>query len=88
MVLIRGGPNTHEIDSDQRSVPLTFTVSDTNVTAQVPTNANLLPSNYYMMFAVNGSGVPAQAPWFCAWWRDEGGSVSGASRCAGRQASS
>ena len=63
MVLIRPASNTHEIDSDQRSVPLTFTVSGTTVTAQVPTSANLLPPGYYMLFALNSSGVPAVAPW-------------------------
>lgn len=63
VVLIRPGSNTHEIDSDQRSVPLSFTVSGTRVTAQVPTNRNLLPPGYYMMFAVNTNGVPSVAPW-------------------------
>ncbi len=63
VVLIRPGSNTHEIDSDQRSIPLTFTVSGTTVTATLPSNANLLPPGYYMLFALNGSGVPAVAPW-------------------------
>jgi Galactose oxidase-like, Early set domain/Glyoxal oxidase N-terminus/Kelch motif len=63
VVLIRPGSNTHEIDTNQRSVPLTFTVSGTTVTAQVPASVNLAPPGYYMLFALNGSGVPAVAPW-------------------------
>ena len=63
VVLIRPGSNTHEIDSDQRSVPLTFTTSGTTITAQVPSSANVVPPGYYMLFAVNSSGVPAVAPW-------------------------
>jgi hypothetical protein len=63
VVLIAGGANTHEIDMGQRSVPLTFTVSETTVSAQVPATGSLLPPGYYMLFAVNRGGVPAVAPW-------------------------
>jgi hypothetical protein len=63
VVLIRPGSNTHEIDSDQRAVPLAFTVSGTTVTAQVPGSGNVAPPGYYMLFAVNSAGVPAIAPW-------------------------
>ena len=63
VVLIRPGANTHEIDSDQRAVPLTFTTAGTTVTAQVPTNINLLPPGYYMLFIVDTKGVPGAAPW-------------------------
>jgi hypothetical protein len=63
VVLIRPGSNTHEIDSDQRSIPLTFSVSGTTVSATLPTSAHALPPGYYMLFALNGSSVPAVAPW-------------------------
>ena len=63
VVLIRPGSSTHEVDTDQRSVPLPFTVSGSTVTAQVPANANEAPPGYYMLFAVNSSGVPSVAPW-------------------------
>ena len=59
----RPGSNTHEIDSDQRSVPLAFTASGTTITAQVPASGNLIPPGYYMLFVVNGNGVPCVAPW-------------------------
>ena len=63
VVLVRPASMTHEIDSDQRSVPLTFSASGTQVTAQLPSNTNLMPPGYYMLFALNSSGVPAEAPW-------------------------
>jgi hypothetical protein len=63
VVLIRAGSSTHEVDTDQRSVPLSFTASGSTVTAQIPGNANEAPAGYYMLFAVNRSGVPSVAPW-------------------------
>jgi hypothetical protein len=63
VVLVRGGSNTHQIDSDQRSQPLAFTRSGTTVTAQVPANPNMLPPGHYMLFVVNANGVPCVAPW-------------------------
>ncbi len=63
VVLIRAGSSTHEIDTDQRSVPLSFTTSQDTVTAQVPANAQAAPAGYYMLFAVNTGGVPSVAPW-------------------------
>jgi len=32
-------------------------------TAQVPTSKSLLPPGYYMLFILNGNGVPGVAPW-------------------------
>lgn len=63
VVLIRPGSSTHEVDTDQRSVPLSFAVSGTTVTATLPSNVNLAPPGYYMLFVVNSSGVPSVAPW-------------------------
>jgi hypothetical protein len=63
VVLIRPGSATHEIDTDQRNVPMSFQVSGSTITAQVPANVNLVPPGYWMLFAVNGSGVPGVAPW-------------------------
>lgn len=63
VVLIRAGSATHEIDTDQRSVPLTFSASGSTLTAQLPSSANVLPAGYYMLFAVNSDGVPSVAPW-------------------------
>jgi hypothetical protein len=63
VVLIRPGSSTHEIDTDQRSVPLSFQVAGTTVTAQVPANVNEVPPGYWLLFALNSAGVPAVAPW-------------------------
>lgn len=63
VVLIRPGSSTHEIDTDQRSVPMSFSASGTTVTAQVPANPFALPPGYYLLFALNSLGVPAVAPW-------------------------
>jgi len=63
VVLIRAGSATHEVDTDQRSVPLSFTTTASTITAQVPSSADVAPPGYYMLFAVNSSGVPSVAPW-------------------------
>lgn len=63
VVLMRPGSTTHEIDTDQRSIPLSFTVSGSTVMAQVPTSTFTTPPGYYMLFALNSLGVPALAPW-------------------------
>jgi len=63
VTLMRPSSVTHGNDSEQRSVPLHFSVSGTTVTARVPGNRNLVPPGYYMLFAVNRAGVPAVAPW-------------------------
>ena len=63
VVLIRPGSCTHEVNTDQRSVPLTFRVSGTTVTADVPGSVDLAPPGYYMLFVVNRNGVPSVAPW-------------------------
>ncbi len=61
VALIRPGSVTHAFDEDQRYVPLTFSASGNTLTVQAPANANLAPPGYYMLFIVNGSGVPSTA---------------------------
>ena len=63
VVLMRAGSSTHEIDTEQRAVPLSFTTSAGTVTAQVPTNVHAAPPGYYLLFAINTNGVPSVAPW-------------------------
>ena len=63
VTLMRPSSCTHGNDTEQRSIPLRFSVSGTTVTARVPENRNLVPPGYYMLFAVNQAGVPAVAPW-------------------------
>jgi hypothetical protein len=63
VTVIRANAMTHEVDSDQRSVPLTFTAAGGTITAQSPASANVAPPGYYMLFIVNTNGVPCVAPW-------------------------
>lgn len=63
VTLIRAGSVTHEIDTDQRAIPLSFAPGAGTLTAQVPVNRALLPPGYYLLFIVNDGGVPSVAPW-------------------------
>jgi hypothetical protein len=62
VALIRNGAVTHEVDMDQRYVPLTFQQTAGGLTVQAPANANLAPPGVYMLFIVDSNGVPAVAP--------------------------
>jgi hypothetical protein len=59
--LVRLGAVTHGNNMDQRYVPLSFSTGSGQLTANVPANANLAPSGFYMLFIVNSSGVPSVA---------------------------
>jgi Domain of unknown function (DUF1929)/Glyoxal oxidase N-terminus/PKD domain/Bacterial Ig domain/Galactose oxidase, central domain len=62
VALIRNGANTHAFDMDQRMVSLSFTKSAGALTVTAPPNANVAPPGYYMLFIVDGNGVPSVAP--------------------------
>ncbi|MFP5365198.1 MAG: DUF4082 domain-containing protein [Thermoleophilia bacterium] len=58
--LIRMGSVTHNLDMDQRFMHLNVTSrTSTSLTVAGPANANVAPPGYYMVFLVNGSGVPS-----------------------------
>lgn len=63
VALIRASSTTHQIDPDQRHLPLGFTVSGDDITARLPANTTLTPPGYYMLFILNGNGVPSVASW-------------------------
>jgi hypothetical protein len=63
MRLIRPSASTHVTDVDQRSIALDFRVSGNKVTVTVPTNRNLVPSGWYMLFADDDQGTPSVAQW-------------------------
>ena len=64
LVLVRPGAVTHQIDTDQRHVALTFTSNGAGTyTATGPSSANVAPPGYYMLFALNAAGVPSVATW-------------------------
>jgi hypothetical protein len=61
VVLIRPGSVTHSFDMDQRLVGLAFTVTPGVLHATVPSNRNLAPPGYYLLFILNAQGVPSVA---------------------------
>jgi hypothetical protein len=62
VALIRTGAVTHFFDQNARYVPLGFSQTTGGLTVTAPANANLAPPGYYMLFLVNGTGVPSIAP--------------------------
>jgi hypothetical protein len=63
VALVRAGSVTHQVNTDQRHLPLSFGVNGDVITAQVPSNTALMPPSYYMLFLVNNAGVPSHATW-------------------------
>lgn len=59
--LIKIGSPTHGYDMDQRLIKLSFTPGSGQLTAVAPANANVAPPGYYMLFLLNGNGVPSVA---------------------------
>lgn len=55
---LRMSSATHSVNNEQRRVPVTYTGSNGNFTLNMP-NANVMPPGYYMLFAINGAGVPS-----------------------------
>jgi hypothetical protein len=46
---------------DQRYLQLPFTVAGESLDIQAPANANLAPPGHYMLFILDGDGVPSVA---------------------------
>jgi hypothetical protein len=59
--LIRHGSVTHAFDAATRLVPLSFSQTAGGLTVTLPASPNLAPPGPYMLFLVNGSGVPSVA---------------------------
>ncbi len=59
VTLIRLGAPTHAFDMNQRLNVLQFTRGAGTVNITTPANANLAPPGHYMLFIVNGNGVPS-----------------------------
>ena len=53
------GSVTHNLDMDQRFIPLAKTVQAGGVRVDGPANANVAPPGYYMVFLVDTNGVPS-----------------------------
>jgi Galactose oxidase-like, Early set domain len=59
--LVKMGSVTHSTDMDQRFLDLPFTRSGTTLSAALPANVNRTPPGHYMIFVLNGAGVPSEA---------------------------
>jgi hypothetical protein len=60
VALIRAGAVTHGFHMDQRYVGLELRgISATGVTVRLPPNGHVAPPGSYMLFLVDGSGVPS-----------------------------
>ena len=60
--MIRIGSVTHAINMDQRFLSLSFQAGSGTLTVQSPANGRLAPPGYYMLFILDGNGVPSVAP--------------------------
>jgi hypothetical protein len=61
VTLLRPGSVTHAFDASQRFNELSFVRTSDGLTVKSPANANLAPPGYYMLFILNGNGVPSTA---------------------------
>jgi Domain of unknown function (DUF1929)/Bacterial Ig domain len=59
--LVRLGSVTHSVNMDQRYVPLSFSADGGQLITSVPQNPNIAPPGFYMLFVVDGAGVPSVA---------------------------
>jgi galactose oxidase len=58
---IRVGSVTHAFDMNQRFVELSFVRTTEGLTVKAPANPNLAPPGHYLLFILNGNGVPSTA---------------------------
>jgi hypothetical protein len=63
VALVRAGSVTHSVNFDQRYVDLPFTTDPGALSARVPPTAAEAPPGMYMLFVVDGDGVPSVAKW-------------------------
>ncbi len=61
ITLVKTGSTTHSNNMDQRFIELPYTASGATLDVQPPANPAVLPPGYYMMFVLNGNGVPSRA---------------------------
>ena len=59
VTLIRLGAVTHTNDMDARFLELPFTAAGSGVNVTLPAGPSLAPPGYYMIFVLNGQGVPS-----------------------------
>jgi Domain of unknown function (DUF1929) len=61
--LLRPAAVTHQSDPNQRFVALSISGSGDSYRLNVPSNPNITPPGWYMLFVTNGNNVPSVAKW-------------------------
>jgi hypothetical protein len=59
LTFVRTGSSTHSQNPDQRFINLSFTQEGANLMAVLPNDSSILVPGFYMLFAINDSGVPS-----------------------------
>jgi hypothetical protein len=63
VVLIRASVTTHCVNTEQRLVGLEFSHENPSIlAARMPSNRNVAPPGYYLLFILNKDDVPSNAP--------------------------
>ncbi|MET0839939.1 MAG: galactose oxidase-like domain-containing protein, partial [Marmoricola sp.] len=62
-VIMRPGSATHSLDANQRVLKLTATAVPGGVRVTLPTNRNLAPPGWYLLFVNDGAGRPSVGRW-------------------------
>lgn len=60
VALIGLSTTTHSFNMGQRYVPTTFSQQGTMLTVDTPVSPNLAPPGFYLLFAVDDSGIPSR----------------------------
>ena len=61
VVMVRNGSTTHSFNMGQRFVELPFVLNAGQLSVQAPARAADAPPGFYMLFALDTAGVPAEA---------------------------
>jgi hypothetical protein len=62
--LMRPDNPTHVTDVNERSIAVPFTPSaGGDLRVRIPSNPDLIPPSYYLLFAVNSQGIPSVGRW-------------------------
>ena len=59
VTLLKAASTTHTNDMSQRFMRLSFTKTSTGLNVVMPANANIAPPGFYLLFILNGTGVPS-----------------------------
>lgn len=61
VTFLRNSSTTHTFDQSGRFMRLSFTQTSGGLNVTMPASGNIAPPGYYMLFLLNGSGVPSVA---------------------------